>query len=113
MKNFLRFAYPILLTVAACWLVFTFHGRPKLGIDDAQITFSYSSNLAAGHGLVYANNPEHVEGATSLLWTLICAIPFRLGLDESGVLAISVLLLCLTQILALGIIRRSSATRQL
>ena len=82
------------------------------GIDDAQILFSYSSNLAAGHGLVYANNPEHVEGATSLLWTLICAIPFRLGLDESGVLAISVFLLCLTQILILGIIRRAAAARQ-
>lgn len=113
MKTLLRLTYPILLTLTACWLVFTFHGRPKLGIDDAQIAFSYSSNLAAGYGLVYANNPEHVEGATSLLWTLICAIPFRLGFDESGVLAISILLLCLTQILALGIIRRSSATRQL
>ncbi|MCX6844929.1 MAG: hypothetical protein NTX53_21925 [candidate division WOR-3 bacterium] len=97
----------------ACWLVFSFHGRPKRGIDDAQILFSYSSNLAAGHGLVYANNPEHVEGATSFLWTLICAIPFRLGLDESGVLAIAVLILCLTQILILDIIRRSAAARQL
>ena len=113
MKNFLRLAYPVLLTVMACWLVFSYQGRPKHGVDDAQILFSYSSNLAAGHGLVYANNPEHVEGTTSLLWTLICAIPFRLGLDERGVLAIAVLILCLTQILALDIVRRSAAARQI
>jgi len=110
-RAFLRLAYPVVLTVAACWLISSIQGHPRRGVDDAQILFSYSSNLAAGRGLTYANNPERVEGATSFLWTLICAIPFRLGFDESGVLAISVLLLCLTQILAIGIIRRSAAAR--
>jgi arabinofuranosyltransferase len=112
MKTLFRLAYPVVLTVLACWLVSDIHGHPTRGIDDAQILFSYSSNLAHGRGLVYANNPQHVEGATSLLWTLICSIPFGLGLDEPGVLAISVLLLCLTQVLALLIIRKSSAARQ-
>jgi arabinofuranosyltransferase len=112
MKAFFRLAYPVVLTVLACWLVSGIHGHPTRGIDDAQILFSYSSNLAAGRGLVYANNPEHVEGATSLLWTLICSIPFGLGLDERGVLAISILILCLTQVLVLHIIRRSAAARQ-
>jgi arabinofuranosyltransferase len=110
-KAILRVACPVALTVVACWLTFNTYGGPTRGVDDAQILFSYSSNLAAGRGLTYANNPERVEGATSLLWTLICAIPFGLGFDESGVLAISVLLLCLTQVLILGLIRRSAAAR--
>ena len=101
-----------MLTLAACWLIFSVQGLPKRGVDDAQIFFSYSSNLAAGRGLVYANNPERVEGVTSLLWTFICAIPFRLGFDESGVLAISVLLLCLTQLLIIDLIRKAAAARQ-
>ena len=111
MRALLRLAYPVVLTLAACWLIFSVQGHPKRGVDDAQIFFSYSSNLAAGRGFVYANNPEHVEGATSLLWTLVCAIPFRLGFDESGVLAISILLLCLTQLFIIEIIRRAAAVR--
>ncbi len=112
MKALFRLAYPVVLTVLACWAASAIHGYPTRGVDDAQILFSYSSNLAAGRGLVYANNPEHVEGATSLLWTLICSIPFGIGLDERGVLAISVLILCLTQVLVLRVIRRSAAARQ-
>jgi hypothetical protein len=112
MRAPLRFAYPVALTLVACWLIFNVQGHPRRGVDDAQIFFSYSSNLAAGRGLVYANNPEHVEGATSLLWTLVCAIPFRLGFDESGVLAISILLLCLTQLFIIEIIRKAAAARQ-
>ena len=112
MRAVVRFAYPVVLTLAACWLVFEMDGRPTRGVDDAQILFSYSSNLAAGKGLVYANNPEHVEGATSLLWTFVCAIPFRLGLNEIGVLAISVFLLCLTQLFAVEMVRRLAATRK-
>jgi arabinofuranosyltransferase len=110
-KVLLRFVYPVVLAVAACWLISSFQDHPRRGVDDAQILFSYSSNLATGRGLTYANNPERVEGATSLLWTFICAIPFGLGFDESGVLAISVLLLCLTQVLILGLIRQSAAAR--
>jgi arabinofuranosyltransferase len=113
MRALLRLAYPVVLTLAACWLIFSVQGHPKRGVDDAQIFFSYSSNLAAGRGLVYANNPEHVEGVTSLLWTLVCAIPFGLGFNESGVLAISVILLCLTQMLVIALIRRSAAARKL
>jgi len=112
MRALLRFGYPVVLTLAACWLISGVEGHPKRGVDDAQIFFSYSSNLAAGRGLVYANNPERVEGVTSLLWTFICAIPFRLGFDESGVLAISVLLLCLTQLLIIEITRKAAAARQ-
>jgi arabinofuranosyltransferase len=111
MRALLKLAYPVALTLAACWMIFSVQGSPKRGVDDAQIFFSYSSNLAAGRGLVYADNPGHVEGATSLLWVLVCAIPFRLGFDESGVFAISILLLCLTQLFIIDIIRRAAAAR--
>jgi arabinofuranosyltransferase len=113
MRALLRLAYPVVFTLVACWLIFSVQGHPKWGVDDAQIFFSYSSNLAAGRGFVYASNPEHVEGATSLLWTLVCAIPFGLGFDEPGVLAISILLLCLTQFVIIDIIRRAAATRKI
>lgn len=52
---------------------------PILVIDDAFISFRYSFNLARGLGLVY-NSGQHVEGYTNLLWTLLGAIPIRLGI---------------------------------
>lgn len=48
--------------------------------DDAFISFRYAGNLVRGNGLVY-NAGERVEGYTNFLWTIWCAIPFRLGLD--------------------------------
>ncbi|MBN2464750.1 hypothetical protein JXD38_03885 [candidate division WOR-3 bacterium] len=113
MKALFRLCYPFVLSLAVCWLTYDTYGHPARGIDDAQILFSYSSNLAAGRGFVYANNPEHVEGSTSLLWTLMCALPFRLGLNEPGVLAMSFVLLCLTQVLVVTLVRRLAAARRL
>src|SRR5918994_4899450 len=43
-------------------------------LDDAYISFRYAYNLVEGHGLVF-NQGEYVEGYTSLLWTLLMAIP--------------------------------------
>lgn len=48
--------------------------------DDAFITLRYSQHLAEGHGLVFNLN-EHVEGFTSLLWTLLLSGMSFLGLD--------------------------------
>lgn len=50
---------------------------PLTGIDDANIYFVYARNLADGHGFVYNIGGERVEGFTSLLWTLICALGFK------------------------------------
>ena len=58
----------------AWWLL----GRPETGIDDADIFFVYARHLADGHGFVYNIGGEHVEGFTSLLWTLLCACLFRI-----------------------------------
>jgi arabinofuranosyltransferase len=46
--------------------------------DDAFISYRYAQNLANGHGLVF-NPGERVEGYTNFLWTVIQAIPEKLG----------------------------------
>lgn len=47
--------------------------------DDAYIFARYAENIANGNGFVY-NKGEYVEGATSLLWTLIGALGAKMGL---------------------------------
>ncbi|MBN2171553.1 MAG: hypothetical protein JW819_09575, partial [Candidatus Krumholzibacteriota bacterium] len=49
-------------------------------LDDAFISFRYARHLAAGQGLVW-NPGERVEGYTNFLWTLLLALPHRLGWD--------------------------------
>jgi hypothetical protein len=68
----------LLAIVVAAWVVQSFF--LNYTVDDAFITFRYSRNFAQGLGFVF-NPGERVEGFTNLLWTLCCAIPFRLGLD--------------------------------
>ncbi len=72
-----RWVGVVLPVVAAPLLVLLF---ADVGvIDDAYISFRYSYNLAWGLGLVF-NAGERVEGYSNLLWTLIMALPIRLGL---------------------------------
>lgn len=47
-------------------------------IDDAFITYRYAYHLAVGDGLVF-NPGERVEGSTSLLWTVLLALPIAQG----------------------------------
>jgi hypothetical protein len=47
-------------------------------VDDAYISFRYAKNLADGHGFVF-NVGTPVEGVTNLLWTLLLAAAFELG----------------------------------
>ena len=97
--------------VAATWCTYRLHGSPKVGIDDANIFFSYAENLAAGNGITYAHNPDRVEGFTSMLWMLICAFVFWIGGGESAVLVLSVVLTLLTQWILLSAIRRLALER--
>lgn len=46
--------------------------------DDAFISFQYARNLADGRGLVW-NRSERVDGYTNFLWTVLMAIPIKLG----------------------------------
>jgi arabinofuranosyltransferase len=50
-------------------------------VEDAYITFRFSRNLAAGHGVVWNAGQPPVEGYTNFLWLLIIAGAMRLGLD--------------------------------
>ena len=49
-----------------------------VGFDDANILFTYAKHLAKGYGIVYNLNGTPVEGATSLLWTVITAVAYLL-----------------------------------
>jgi hypothetical protein len=96
MRDLPRGPWPIaaLLTVILAALVYWIAGAPPLiGIDDANITQVYARNLAQGAGYVYTPGFEHVEGATSPLWTLINMIAFLLSAHpERLVFALSLLL---------------------
>ena len=61
-----------LLVVVLRWL-WTFT------VDDAYITFRYAENLATGVGLTFNRLLPHAEGYTSVLWTVLMAIPHLFG----------------------------------
>src|SRR6187549_3906405 len=52
---------------------------PAIGIDDANIYFVYMKNFAEGHGFVWNVGGEKVEGFTSLIWTLIGAVAYKVS----------------------------------
>lgn len=84
----------VTIAVALVWQTFD---RPQPGIDDAFIFFVYARNLADGHGFVYNVGGEAVEGFTSLLWTLICALAIRVTTTPLEILlAINVALVALS-----------------
>lgn len=62
----------------------------EIGIDDANITLVYARNLAAGEGFVFNAGGERVEGSSSMLWTLLCALIYYLGGREAAVGRLSV-----------------------
>jgi hypothetical protein len=60
--------------------------RSNIGVDDANIFFTYGKHLAEGHGLVWNVGGEHVEGYSSTLWMLTASATYWLGLPTEGVL---------------------------
>src|SRR6185503_6975999 len=73
----------ILLAAAAMTLVAALMVllRP-LTLDDAYITFRYARHLAEGYGLgAWNHTGEHVEGYSSLLWTLLLGAATWAGAD--------------------------------
>jgi arabinofuranosyltransferase len=105
MKRFLVIALLFACVVGATAGAWFLHGRPTIGVDDANIYFSYAENLASGAGITYAHNGERVEGCTSMLWLLLCAASFAAGCGEIGVGAIAVLLCTATLLLVHTAIR--------
>lgn len=81
--------FKILLVVAIVSFLRYFFGLHDslIGIDDANIYFVYAKNLQMGYGFVYNPGGEHVEGFTSIGWTLLLAlfyaikfIPFEISI---------------------------------
>jgi len=72
------------------------------GIDDAYISYRYAGNLARGYGLVF-NPGERVEGYSNLLYVLMLAPAYKLGVEGAGIYRFSVGLniLAATAVLAL------------
>lgn len=92
-----RYAVLLPLVAAATGLAWAQHGRPTLGIDDANIFFVYAEHLARGAGFVYNVGGERVEGFTSLLWVVVCAPLFHVwARPETAVLVLAVALLTAT-----------------
>jgi arabinofuranosyltransferase len=76
---FIKFAitsFFVIINVIISWL---FNYRSIYGTDDANIYMVYMRNFAEGYGFVYNLGYERVEGFTSLLWTIIGAIFFKIS----------------------------------
>src|SRR4051812_12442363 len=74
---------PLALLTFLCLAAITFfywweYKKPVYGIDDANIYFVYMKHFAEGHGFVWEVGGERVEGFTSVLWTLIGALCYKL-----------------------------------
>ncbi len=102
-----RYILPISLSLfcISFYLRWLYPGS-RIGIDDANIFFSYASNLAAGNGISYGAQFERVEGYTSTLWMLICAFSFYLNANEAGIFLASNFLTTATLTIAILILKR-------
>ena len=102
--KFALFVLFLLCGVCTAWIC---NGRPLIGIDDANIFFGYAENIAKGLGVTYSNNGVPVEGCTSMLWLLVCALNFFLGLNECGVFLCSLSCLVVAQMLWVKTLRKA------
>jgi hypothetical protein len=106
-----RLTYNFLLTLFLCslasFIAFYRLNVPLVGIDDANIYFVYARNVASGDGFVYNVGGERVEGFTSLLWTLVAALAFKLSSHpELILLMINIVLLSLGLTAALSYLQK-------
>jgi hypothetical protein len=72
--RFFLILFYVFLLATISWYI---NGKSFIGIDDANIYMIYMKNFSEGHGFVYNVGGERVEGFTSLLWTLLGALIFR------------------------------------
>lgn len=83
MNNFLKKYTFYLLTspilIIGLLLAWIFTGKTFRGIDDANIYFIYMRNISEGFGFVYQQGAENVEGFTSLSWTLLGSLLYKIN----------------------------------
>ena len=99
----------VLLTLGSMLLAWVFRWTQ----DDAFISLRYAQQLADGNGLVY-NAGEYVEGYSNFVWTVLMAVPIRLGWDpvEFGHV-VGVLCLGVTVLLTLRVARAALGSQLL
>ncbi len=74
-----------LLIAAAAIAVVVWHAKLlQFFCDDAYISYRYSENFAAGHGLVW-NVGERVEGYTNFLWVILVGLGMKAGFGAEPV----------------------------
>lgn len=61
-------------------------GLPAVPLDDAYIHFQYARSFAQGTPLVYSPGCGAVAGATSLLWPMLLAPAYALGLKGQAII---------------------------
>jgi hypothetical protein len=69
--SFIVYLFSLTISSASALLYYLMYRRPLLGIDDANIYFTYVRNFADGFGFVYHPGGENVKGFISTLYTLI------------------------------------------
>jgi arabinofuranosyltransferase len=97
MRNFvLKYLFVFSFFCLATWLIWNKFDYPLIGIEDANIFFVYAKHFADGYGFVYNVGGEKVEGFSSLLWTLLCALVFSLSAKpELTLLVINIAIIAL------------------
>ena len=90
----LRLALAFGAAVLGASLIYASFGQPRIGIDDANIIFTYARNLAAGEGLVWTPGYERVEGFSTLAWMLLSSLAFGLCPWPERTIGVLSVLLC-------------------
>ena len=77
MSSFIKqFLFFLFLVVALSFFDYAYIGTGIIGIDDGNIFLNYAQHIAHGKGFVFNINSEKVEGFTSFLWVLVCALGY-------------------------------------
>jgi hypothetical protein len=79
-----RVPLAISLVVGLCCVVAILRraGEPAFPLDDSFIHLQYARRLSEGHWFSYAPGGGYSSGATSILWPLVIAPFFLVGIDE-------------------------------
>jgi len=85
-RRLLTILFPCAAFIALVFTVFRHNALHGDQYDDAYITYRYAAHLAQGRGLVF-NDGEHVNSASSLLYSLILAGCYSCGLRDLELVA--------------------------
>ncbi len=85
---FITYVSIVVFTSLIVGVLLYINGNSLIGIDDANIYLVYMRNFAHGYGFVYNPGGEHVEGFTSLLWTLVGSLFFCFTSNPESILLI-------------------------